>query len=217
MSVKQILSNSVCLDARYIKDYDKLSETVETLRKVGHSISMTQGVFDLIHTGHARYLEKAKSHGDILVVAVDTDEYTRLRKAKANERRPIVPFQERLELLANLRTIDILTIRDVAEHVEDPTHVIKVVKPDTLIMSRSTRDVDEAWHVKLRELCESFGGKMELLDPQAAVTTTARLRDLLIDGAGDLVDVLTEAIENYFKNAGREVHFRTNGGGNGQH
>lgn len=205
MSVKGILSNGVLLGDRYIQDYGALQKVLQTLKDSGHTISMTQGVFDLLHIGHARYLEKAKSFGDILVVAVDTDEYTRKRKQKANERRPVVPFEERLELLANLRCVDILTVRDLKEHEADPDFVIKIVKPDVLVMSRSTKDVSEAKHEELRGMC----GRLEVLDPTADTSTTKVLRELLIDGAGGLVDHITEAISDYFDQAGRKVKFRS--------
>lgn len=208
MSVKKILGSGVSLEDRYIPDYSKLSETICTLRACGHTISMTQGVYDLIHPGHTRYIEKAKSFGDILIVAVDTDEYTRKRKQKANERRPVVPFEERLELLSNLRTVDILTVRDLKEHETDPDFIIKVVKPDVLVMSLSTKDVPPEKLEEIKDMCTTFGGRLEILEPQAAISTTARLRELLMDGAGGLVDHITEAIETYFRQAGREVRFR---------
>ncbi|MFZ2621465.1 MAG: adenylyltransferase/cytidyltransferase family protein [Minisyncoccia bacterium] len=197
------MSNRVCLDDRYIPDYDELTKKLQTLRDSGHIISMTQGVYDLLHIGHARYLTAAKSYGDILVVAVDTDEYTRKRKQQANERRPVVPFQERLELLANLRSVDILTIRDLKEHEADPDFVIKVVRPDVLVVSRSTKDVGEEKYNDLRALC----GRLEILDPTADNSTTKMLRELLIDGAGGLVDHIAQAIDSYFRQAGREVSF----------
>jgi D-beta-D-heptose 7-phosphate kinase/D-beta-D-heptose 1-phosphate adenosyltransferase len=212
MSVKNILSGGVCLKDRYIPDYDELKGALGLLRAIGKTIVMTQGVYDLIHPGHTRYLEQAASFGDILVVAVDTDEYTRLRKQRANERRPVVPFEERLELLANMRSVDILTIRDLKEHREDPDFVIKVVKPDVLVMSRSTKDVGLGKLEELKSLC----GRLEVLDPQATVSTTARLRDLLIDGASGLVDHITTAIEEYFDQAGRKVVFGQKKGGEGE-
>jgi cytidyltransferase-like protein len=212
MSVKAILSHGVCLQDRYIPDYKELADAIKVLREGGHSISMTQGVYDMIHPGHTRYLAKAKSFGDILVVAVDSDEYTRMRKQRNNERRPVIPMEERLELLANVRSVDILTIRDVDHHVA-PTKVIEVVRPDVLVMSRSTKDVDEEWHEKLRNLCSAWEGRMELLDPQAVVTSTSRLRELLIDGAGELGDELVATIQKYFERMGRSFTVGGNGGG----
>ncbi|MBA3733519.1 adenylyltransferase/cytidyltransferase family protein [Patescibacteria group bacterium] len=207
MSVKNILSGSSCFEDRYIPDYDKLRDTISSLRNSDYKISMTQGVYDLLHIGHVRYIAKAKACGDILVVAVDTDEYTRKRKQKANERRPVVPFEERLELLSNIRGVDILTIRDLKEHEADPDFVIKVVKPDVLIMSRSTQDVSTAKHEELKALC----GRLEILEPQAETSTSKVLRELLIDGAGGLVDCITDAIEGYYAKAGRVVNFGKEG------
>ena len=67
------------LGKRLINDQDKLKATVESLKTLGMKIVLTQGVYDLIHEGHAAYLEKARSYGDILIVAVDSDELTRIR------------------------------------------------------------------------------------------------------------------------------------------
>jgi rfaE bifunctional protein nucleotidyltransferase chain/domain len=203
MSVKNILANRLNLQDRYIPDYDNLSETVKSLKSMGYSISMTQGVFDLLHTGHTRYINEAKSHGDIVVLAVDSDEYTRLRKQSNNERRPFVPFNERLEILANLRSVDIVTMRDVDRHKDDPYCVIKVVKPDVLIMSSSTKDVTEHDHQMLRDL----GINVVVLEAQDTVSTTKRLREFLTDGAAGLADHIIDSVSNYFTNAGREISF----------
>ncbi|MES3004953.1 MAG: adenylyltransferase/cytidyltransferase family protein [Patescibacteria group bacterium] len=216
--LRRILGTTVDLKDRFIADYEVLTRTIESFRQVGHPIVMTQGVYDLLHIGHARYLAealKAGGEGAILVVAVDSDEYTRLRKGKANERRPAVPFEERLELLANIRSVNILTIRDVDRHVDDPMYIIRLIKPDVLVMSKSTKDISEEDHRKLKELC----GELVVLEPTATISTTARLRDLMIDGAGGLVDHIDEslnsaraaingistAIEDYFHREGRTV------------
>ncbi len=204
------MCSGTCLQDRFISDYDQLQKTISLLRETGHSISMTQGVFDLLHPGHTRYLNEAKAFGDILVVALDSDEYTRARKASVNERRPVVPFNERLELLANLRAVDILTVRDVDFHQTDPNYVNKIVRPDVLVMSKSTKDLTEENIAILRQFC----GRVEILDPQATISTTKRLRELLTDGASVLVDAIMETIHQYFEKAGREVDLRK-GNGNG--
>ncbi len=225
MSVQRILGNGVHLHDRFIPDYDQLRQVLGTLRRKGYGVSMTQGVYDLIHPGHTRYLAIAKSFSDLLIVAVDDDEYTRSRKSRKNERRPVVPFEERLEVLANNRSIDILTVRTLEHHRDDPTFVIKVVQPEVLVMSRSTKDVGEEWYKELRKLC----GRLEILDPQSATTTTGRLRELLVDGATELIDrissavvergnnpdVISQVVETYFKEAGRDVDFTGIGGKKG--
>jgi rfaE bifunctional protein nucleotidyltransferase chain/domain len=211
MQIKNILTQGVFLEDRFIPNYDELQKVLTTVRALGMKISMTQGVYDLLHPGHTRYLNEAKSYGDILVVALDSDEYTRARKATTNERRPVVPFVERLELIANLRSVDIVTVRDLKEHKDDPYFVIKVVRPDVLVMSKSTKDITEKDYEALKEFC----GEVKVLEAKAVITTTKRLRELMTDGAGGLVDHLTTAIESYFSQAGREVIFKK-GNGNGE-
>ena len=205
--LKNVLGQGVCAGDRYISDYDKLQESIDALRSIGLTVTMTQGVFDLLHIGHVRYLEEAKSFGDVLVVALDSDEYARSRKQRANERRPVVPFEERLELLLHLRSVTIVVPRDLERHTLDPYHVIKVVRPDVLIMSKSTTDISAQDHRALSEIC----GKVEILEAKATISTTARLRELLIDGASGLVDHISEAITTYFKQAGREIVFKKGG------
>jgi cytidyltransferase-like protein len=192
----------------YFGDYSSLEKKIEALRILGAKISMTQGVFDLLHPGHTRYLKEAQGFGDVLVVAVDSDEYTRLRKQTLNERRPAVPFEERIEILESLRFVNILTFRDVKEHQIDPYHVIKMVKPDVLVVSRSTKDVTEKDYEALKEFC----GKVEILEPTAVISTTKRIRELLTDGAVGLADVIVDSIDStikkYFQQAGRDVSYK---------
>ncbi len=187
----------------YYNDYKKLAERITALRLLGAKISMTQGVFDLLHPGHTRYLTQAQSFADVLVLAVDTDEYTRIRKQRLNERRPAVPFEERVEILSSLRCVNMLTYRDIKEHHDDPYHVIKIVRPDVLVVSRATKDVTEADYLALQE----FSGEVKILEPTAVISTTKRLRELLTDGAAGLLDHISVAVEDYFQKAGREVTF----------
>ncbi len=201
MEIKKILSGSVCVADRFTSDYAELSRIREILRQMGYTVSMTQGVWDFIHPGHLNYLNETKKRGDITIIAVDTDEYVGIRKSTPNERRPVVPMVDRLQILSNLRTVDIIVSRDIADHKDDPYAVIKVVRPDVLVMSRSTKDVTEKDYEALREFC----GKVDVLDPQADTSTTARLRELLIDGAAGLADHLVRSIGDYFHQKGRPI------------
>src|SRR3989338_10596105 len=72
-SIKDILSPSAPLEERFIPDIEYLKEVVKNLQDFGHKVVLTQGVYDLIHEGHGKYLELAKQQGDILIVGVDTD------------------------------------------------------------------------------------------------------------------------------------------------
>ena len=86
----------------------------------------TNGVFDLLHPGHVRYLSDARALGDALIVGVNSDRSVRTHKGPA---RPITPEVERAELLASLRSVDAVTVFD-----EDTPHaLITAVQPDVLV------------------------------------------------------------------------------------
>lgn len=183
------------LSHRFIPDYQVLKEVVDDLKNKGLKIVLTQGVWDLIHEGHATYLEAAKSFGDILVVGADSDELTKLRKGP---NRPIVPQTERIKMLVHLRHVDIVTLREAHHDIGD---LIRLLHPDVLITSSSTSDFkDDLQNGKYKEFC----GKIVTLPPQATTTTTARIRNLTIEGAEKLareVQKLTEEFLNKIKNA----------------
>jgi rfaE bifunctional protein nucleotidyltransferase chain/domain len=182
------------MNDRFIPDHTKLETLVGELKKSGQKVVLTQGVYDLIHEGHALYLEAAKTCGDVLIVGVDSDELTKMRKGP---NRPIVPQSERVNMLLHLRHVDYVTIRE-AHH--DIGALIRLVKPDVLVTSTSTedfkKDLDSG---KYKEFC----GQVVILPPQATTSTTARIRNLTIEGAEKLareVQKLTENFLNEIKN-----------------
>src|ERR1700682_4247379 len=88
---------------------DELLGVREGLRAAGKTLVFTNGVFDLLHVGHVRYLAGARALGDALVVAVNSDSAVRKLKGKG---RPIVNEHERAEILAALRLVDFVTVFD---------------------------------------------------------------------------------------------------------
>ena len=103
-------------------------ELATELRKKNKKVILTQGSWDMIHVGHARYLAQAKKHGDVLIVGADSDEKIRHRKGKA---RPVVPEDERLEMLTYLGSVDYVVLKQL----EAPKYsLIKAVKPDVLVV-----------------------------------------------------------------------------------
>ena len=76
---EKILAPKTNFEHRFITDEKILKKLVDTFKKQGKRIVLTQGVWDLIHEGHALYLEVAKGYGDVLIVGVDSDELTRAR------------------------------------------------------------------------------------------------------------------------------------------
>jgi len=152
---------------RFVPDYKKLGEIVDHCKGVGLKIVLTQGTYDMVHIGHARYFEEAKKHGDILVVGVDSDKKVRLRKGPD---RPLVPHKERLEMVIHLRPVDIVTLK---EHNMPKWHLIKTVRPDVLIVTAET--VKKYGKAKMAEMAK-YCGKIKILEPMATTSTSAKIR-----------------------------------------
>lgn len=149
----------------------ELQKVLEKLRKAGKKIVLTQGVFDMVHIGHARYLETAKKYGDVLIVGVDSDEKVRHRKGPD---RPVVPQDERMEMLAHLAAVDYVYLKSL----DAPKFaLLKMVKPDVLIATEETYTAD-----KVEEL-KKYCGEIVILKPQATTSTSAKLRLLQIGAA----------------------------------
>jgi D-beta-D-heptose 7-phosphate kinase/D-beta-D-heptose 1-phosphate adenosyltransferase len=174
---------------------EELAKTVEHLKGLDQRVVLTSGSFDLIHLGHVKYLAKAKELGDVLVVGVDSDAKIRDRKGPD---RPMVPEQERLELLAHQRPVDIVYLK----REEDPRWgLIKAVAPDTLVLTEDHSYSDE----ELRELNEICGA-VEVLERQATITTSERIRQMYMhlgDRLGPkLAEILPGLIDDIIRRRG---------------
>jgi D-beta-D-heptose 7-phosphate kinase/D-beta-D-heptose 1-phosphate adenosyltransferase len=187
ITLKDVLSSDTALEKRVVRDLKDLKRLVTTLKEEGYRIVLTQGVWDLIHEGHARYLEESKKHGDILIVGVDSDELTKKRKGPS---RPIVPETERLRMVSHLRSVDLLTIRNVNDDIGE---LIRTIEPDVLIVSKSTKDFTK----KLKQDYAPICGKIVDLEPQATTSTTARIRQLTIEGAQKLADEVKDLTDDF--------------------
>lgn len=178
---------------RIIYDQKPLKTLIEHCKGLGLRIVLTQGTFDLVHIGHARYLEEAKRHGDLLVVGVDSDEKVRARKGPD---RPVVPEKERLEILTHLRSVDLVVLKQL----RDPKwSLIKMVRPDVLIATKETYTKK-----KLTEL-KKFCGEVVVLNPQATTSTSAKIRLMQLKTAKRLERALTPKLIQTIENVLREV------------
>lgn len=172
--------------APYIPDYAQLTKVVEALKTMGQKIVLTQGTWDMFHTGHVRYLERAKQAGDVLIVAVDSDRMTRERKGP---KRPFDSEEERLTIIRALRSVDFVTYKD---NNADMLDTLRVVRPDVFVISMSTGPEIQDHILSFEE----FAGEVLNLPPQSSTSTTAKLRrlqgDIIEDFEGGLVKLLED-------------------------
>jgi D-beta-D-heptose 7-phosphate kinase / D-beta-D-heptose 1-phosphate adenosyltransferase len=110
----------------HIKTWDEISTIVSELKNKNKKIVFTNGCFDILHIGHIKYLEKAKSFGDILILGLNSDDSIRRLKG---ENRPINTQTDRSYILAALEVVDYLVIFDE----DTPIELIKLIKPDLLV------------------------------------------------------------------------------------
>ncbi len=115
---------------RHLRSKDKIFPDAKSLRPVlsglriqGKTVVLTNGVFDLVHVGHMRSLEDARSRADYLVVALNSDRSTEANKGKG---RPIVPLEERMELMSGFWFVDYVTSFDS----ETADGLLEVLQPD---------------------------------------------------------------------------------------
>jgi D-beta-D-heptose 7-phosphate kinase/D-beta-D-heptose 1-phosphate adenosyltransferase len=109
-----------------IRPVDELAALVALEKSKGRRVVFTNGCFDLLHRGHLHILREAKKLGDLLIVAVNSDSSVRRIKGAS---RPILPLEERAELLAALEIVDYVTSFDET----DPYCVIAALRPDVLV------------------------------------------------------------------------------------
>jgi D-beta-D-heptose 7-phosphate kinase/D-beta-D-heptose 1-phosphate adenosyltransferase len=109
-----------------IKNINQLKRITARLKREGKTIVFTNGCFDLLHYGHIKYLEQAKKLGDILIVAVNSDDS--VKKIKGNK-RPVVSAVYRLKIIASLASVDYVTLFGQ----DTPLKIIKFIKPDILV------------------------------------------------------------------------------------
>ncbi|MFN3813064.1 MAG: D-glycero-beta-D-manno-heptose 1-phosphate adenylyltransferase [Aquificaceae bacterium] len=144
-----------------ILELNELLKTLETVRTEGKRIVFTNGCFDIVHAGHAYYLQKAKELGDILVVGVNSD--SSIRRIKG-EKRPIIPEHMRAFLLDSLKPVDYV----IVFKEDTPEDLIKCIRPHVLAKGGD-------WAVENivgADFVLSYGGKVKLIDFSFDISTS---------------------------------------------
>jgi len=142
-------------------------------RDAGKTIAFTNGVFDLLHPGHLRYLQQARELGDLLVVALNSDRSVRANKG---ESRPITPELERIEILEALTCVDAVVVFD-----EDTPHaVISALQPDVLVKGADW--AEDA--IVGRDIVEARGGRVVRVPVERGYSTTQIIQRIQNKGRG---------------------------------
>jgi rfaE bifunctional protein nucleotidyltransferase chain/domain len=145
----------------------ELLEQRERWRQAGRTLVFTNGCYDLLHPGHVRLLERARSLGDVLVVGLNTDSSVRLSKGPG---RPLTPERERAELLASLEAVDGVVLFDE----ETPRALIARLLPDILV-----KGADWSHFIAGREEVEAASGRVVTVPLEPGYSTTRTLEKIL--------------------------------------
>ena len=144
-----------------ILERNALKDKLEELRTKGKKIAFTNGCFDILHVGHVRYLREAKKTAAVLVQAINSDSSVRSLKG---EERPLIPENERAEILAALEFIDFVTIFEELT----PLELINYLKPDILIKGGDWPEEK----VVGREEVKKWGGRVAIIPEVEGKSTT---------------------------------------------
>ncbi|HJQ33034.1 MAG TPA: D-glycero-beta-D-manno-heptose 1-phosphate adenylyltransferase [Pyrinomonadaceae bacterium] len=150
------------MGGKVILDRGELLRVRAELRAAGRRLVFTNGCFDILHVGHARYLAAARALGDALLVAVNSDRSVRRLKG---EGRPVMSASERAELLAALASVDFVTVFEE----DSPRRLISEVLPDILVKGGDYA-LDE---IHGREEVEAAGGRVLALPFVEGASTTS--------------------------------------------
>jgi rfaE bifunctional protein nucleotidyltransferase chain/domain len=144
---------------------ETLHACVESWRRAGEQITLANGAFDLLHVGHVRYLRGAKALGGRLVVAVNSDESVRALKG---EGRPVMPAEERAEIVAALADVDAVVIFSEL----DVRAIIREIRPD--VQAKGTDYTVDS--VPERAVVAEYGGRVEIVGDAKDHSTTEIIR-----------------------------------------
>jgi len=144
--------------------WEQTTAFVSAVRSAGRRIVFTNGVFDLLHPGHVRYLQHARSLGDLLIVGLNADTSVRRNKGPG---RPITADHERAELLAALECVDAVVIFEQ----DTPAEIVRLIQPDILVKGADW----PADQIVGRDTVEARGGRVVLVPVEPGHSTSSIL------------------------------------------
>lgn len=154
----------------FLPNREAAATWAEAQRQAGRSVVFTNGVFDILHPGHVRYLQAARREGDVLIVAINSDRSVSAIKGPA---RPITTELERGEMLGALSCVDAVVVFDE----ETPAEIIAAVQPDVLVKGADWA----ADRIVGRDTVEARGGRvvrMKIEDGWSTTAIVAKIRSI---------------------------------------
>ena len=151
-----------------IKTLNEIIPIVEKLKKKNKRIVTTNGVFDILHYGHVKYLEQAKILGDILIVGVNTDKSVKQNKG---DERPINDEKSRMSVLAALKSVDYVFLFDE----KDPRNWLNKLKPNIHVKAGDYK----LNQIIEKDVVESNGGKVMIVKAEKGYSTTDLINKII--------------------------------------
>jgi len=156
-----------------ILDYQKLKEVIDAHKTLGHKIVCTVGSWDMLHIGHLRYLMRAKEQGDVLIVGVDSDRGIKLYKK--NKLRPVIPQEERMEMLKYQECVDYVTlVDDIDDDGKWQYELIKAIRPSVFVATPEAYSEEQIKNIKL------YSAEVIIFPRQAEKTSTTEIIERMI-------------------------------------
>ena len=147
------------------------AELATAWRFEGKTVVFTNGHFDLLHIGHLHYLQSARAQGDCLIVGLNSDDSTRMRKGPD---RPIIPQEERSVLLAALRCVDAVVLFDTA----DCSDLVAIIRPDVYVKGADWNRPDGPRPPEAG-VVTGYGGRVAYVDLVPVRSTTAIIQTIV--------------------------------------
>ena len=151
-----------------VVERDEAVRLCREARSAGRTVVFTNGCFDLLHVGHVRYLESAKALGNVLIIGINSDPSVRGLKGPL---RPILPLEERAEILSGLGCVDYVTVFDEPT----PLELITLIQPHVLVKGGDWTRED----VVGRDVVEGSGGEVVILPFVPGSSTTNIIETIL--------------------------------------
>ena len=147
---------------------DTLKYIIEDYKDKGKKVVFTNGCFDMLHVGHITSFKEAREFGDVLVVAVNSDQSV---KSNKGDKRPIIPENDRIEMICELECVDYVVKMDD----KTPEKIIKYLEPDICVKGKDWENKD----VPERKIIENYGGQIKFIELNKGHSTTEIINKIL--------------------------------------